>query len=58
MLAKLPDKAREGMIAMIPLGKIIPPLEIARAHLFLASDESNFITGQCIFVDGGMSVGI
>jgi NAD(P)-dependent dehydrogenase (short-subunit alcohol dehydrogenase family) len=58
MLAKLPDKARDAMIAMIPLGKIIPPIEIARAHLFLASDESNFITGQCIFVDGGMSVGI
>jgi 3-oxoacyl-[acyl-carrier protein] reductase len=58
MLAKLPDKAREAMIGMIPLGKIIPPVEIARAHLFLASDESNFITGQCIFVDGGMSVGI
>jgi 3-oxoacyl-[acyl-carrier protein] reductase len=58
MLAKLPDKAREAMIGMIPLGKIIPPIEIARAHLFLASDESNFITGQCIFVDGGMSVGI
>jgi 3-oxoacyl-[acyl-carrier protein] reductase len=58
MLAKLPDKARDAMIAMIPLGKIIPPTEIARAHLFLASDESNFITGQCIFVDGGISVGI
>jgi len=58
MLAKLPDKAREAMVAMIPLGQIIPPIEIARAHLFLASDESNFITGQCIFVDGGMSVGI
>jgi 3-oxoacyl-[acyl-carrier protein] reductase len=58
MLAKLPDKAREAMIGMIPLGQIIPPIEIARAHLFLASDESSFITGQCIFVDGGMSVGI
>jgi 3-oxoacyl-[acyl-carrier protein] reductase len=28
------------------------------AHVFLASDESAFITGQVIFVDGGMSVGI
>jgi 3-oxoacyl-[acyl-carrier protein] reductase len=58
MLSKLPDKARDAMKAMIPLGEIIPPIEIARAHLFLASDESSFITGQCIFVDGGMSVGI
>jgi 3-oxoacyl-[acyl-carrier protein] reductase len=58
MLAKLPDKARDAMKAMIPLGEIIPPIEIARTHLFLASDESSFITGQCIFVDGGMSIGI
>ena len=28
-----------------------------KAHLFLASDDANFITGQTLFVDGGMSVG-
>ena len=58
MLQAVPEKMREKMIEMIPLGEAIPPIDIARAHLFLASDEANFITGQCIFVDGGMSVGI
>lgn len=58
MLAALPEKARAAMIEKIPLGELIPPVEIARAHLFLASDEAGFITGQCLFVDGGMSVGI
>lgn len=58
MLAAVSDKARETMLSKIPLGEYIPPIEIARAHLFLASDEANFITGQTLFVDGGMSVGM
>jgi len=58
MLQAVPEKMREKMIDLIPLGEPIPPIDIARAHLFLASDEANFITGQCLFVDGGMSVGI
>ncbi len=57
MLAKVPEKMREAMLSKIPLGQAIPPIEIARAHLFLCSDEANFITGQTLFVDGGMSVG-
>ena len=58
MLAALPEKAREALVSRIPMGETIPPVEIARAHLFLASDDSRFVTGQCLFVDGGMSVGI
>jgi 3-oxoacyl-[acyl-carrier protein] reductase len=58
MLAKVPEKIRDMMISKIPLGEPIPSLDIARAHLFLSSDEANFITGQTLFVDGGMSVGI
>jgi len=58
MLRAVPEKMREKMIERIPLGEPIPPIDIARAHLFLASDEAGFITGQCLFVDGGMSVGI
>ncbi len=57
MLAEVPEKMREAMLAKIPLGRPLPPLEIAKAHLFLASDDANFITGQTLFVDGGMSVG-
>jgi NAD(P)-dependent dehydrogenase (short-subunit alcohol dehydrogenase family) len=40
---------------MIPLGRHASPEEIARAVLFLACDESSFITGATIPVDGGMS---
>ncbi|MCK9523871.1 MAG: SDR family oxidoreductase [Proteobacteria bacterium] len=58
MLAAVSDQARQAMLDKIPLGEYIPPIEIARAHLFLASDEANFITGQTLFVDGGMSVGM
>lgn len=58
MLAAVPEKVREQMIQRIPMGQAIPPIEIAKAHLFLASDDAGFITGQCLYVDGGMSVGI
>jgi 3-oxoacyl-[acyl-carrier protein] reductase len=58
MLAEVPEKMRELMIGKIPLGRAIPPVEIAKAHLFLSSDEASFITGQTLFVDGGMSIGI
>jgi 3-oxoacyl-[acyl-carrier protein] reductase len=58
MLQAIPEKMKEKMIERIPLGEPIPPMDIARAHLFLSSDEANFITGQCVFVDGGMSVGV
>jgi 3-oxoacyl-[acyl-carrier protein] reductase len=44
-------------ISRIPLGRIGQPEDIASLLLFLASDESDFITGQVIYVDGGMSIG-
>ncbi|MFO1091299.1 MAG: SDR family oxidoreductase [Hyphomicrobiales bacterium] len=37
----------------IPLGRVGTPNEIAKAVLFLASDDSSFITGSELFVDGG-----
>jgi NAD(P)-dependent dehydrogenase (short-subunit alcohol dehydrogenase family) len=58
MLAGVPDPIREKIVAQVPVGRIAAPEEIAAVHVFLASDDAAFITGQVLFVDGGMSVGI
>jgi NAD(P)-dependent dehydrogenase (short-subunit alcohol dehydrogenase family) len=41
------------MTQTVPLGRLGEPNETAAAALFLASDESSFITGTELFVDGG-----
>lgn len=55
-LAENPDQAGELVDALsssTPLGRAADPAEIASAVLFLASDQSSFITGSELFVDGG-----
>jgi NAD(P)-dependent dehydrogenase (short-subunit alcohol dehydrogenase family) len=49
------DKAAELFEENIPLGRHASPEEIARTVLFLAGDESSFVTGVTLSVDGGMS---
>lgn len=58
MTAGIPEKIMDGLIAKIPFRKLAEPEDIAAAHLFLASDEAAYITGQVLFVDGGISIGI
>jgi len=49
---------KQAYEAGIPLGWIAEPADIAPAYVFLASDESRYVTGASIVVDGGLSVGI
>lgn len=52
------DIIRHMVEERVPLKRMGKPEEVAKLHLFLASDDSSFITGQVIFIDGGVSVGI
>lgn len=56
MTDKLTEEQRSAMLARIPLNRLGVPGDVAQACLFLASPESDYITGQTIVVDGGMSM--
>lgn len=55
MTAVLSDALKQKILEKIPLSRIGKPEEIAGAALFLASDLSQYVTGQVIVVDGGMT---
>ncbi len=56
MTAELSDSVRAEYAKVIPLGKMGSAAEVAKVCLFLASDESSYITGQTIAVDGGLTM--
>ncbi|MEP7069737.1 MAG: SDR family oxidoreductase [Usitatibacter sp.] len=51
-----PAQARKDFIARQPMGRLASAEEIAETFVYLVSDESSFMTGQAVFVDGGMSL--
>jgi NAD(P)-dependent dehydrogenase (short-subunit alcohol dehydrogenase family) len=51
-----PVQARKDFIARQPMGRLATAEEMAETFVYLVSDESSFMTGQAIFVDGGMSL--
>jgi NAD(P)-dependent dehydrogenase (short-subunit alcohol dehydrogenase family) len=57
-LVNSPEEERQfkaAMVAQVPLGRMGQPVEVANVAVFLASDDSSFIAGAEIFVDGGMA---
>ncbi len=56
MTDKLTEEQRQAMIKVIPLAREGTADEIAHAVVFLATDDSNYITGQVIQVDGGLGM--
>jgi 3-oxoacyl-[acyl-carrier protein] reductase len=56
MTAPLPDEIKQNMIEGAYLKRMAEPEDIAKAILFMASDDANFITGQMLLVDGGFSL--
>ena len=56
MTSGLPEPVKEAALAFIPAKKMGTPEDVARAVAFLASDDSGYINGQILQVDGGMAM--
>jgi NAD(P)-dependent dehydrogenase (short-subunit alcohol dehydrogenase family) len=53
LVGRQPPEAIARIVSTIPMGRMGSPEEIAKAALFLASDDSSLVTGIELFVDGG-----
>ena len=56
MTDAIPEKIKTDLIGKIPMGRIGDPEDIANVVLFLVSEDSAYITGQVVCVDGGMTM--
>ena len=56
MTDALPDALRDKMLAEIPLARFGTGADIAKAVVFLASDDASYVTGQVLSVNGGMTM--
>jgi acetoacetyl-CoA reductase len=56
MVAAVPEKVLEGIIAQIPVGRLGKSSEIARCVAFLAGDDGAFITGSTLTINGGQYI--
>ena len=53
MVRAVPEKVLDSIVSQIPVGRLGEPEEIARCVVFLASDDSGFITGSTLSANGG-----
>jgi meso-butanediol dehydrogenase / (S,S)-butanediol dehydrogenase / diacetyl reductase len=53
-----PEATRDALIARQPLGRLARPDEIAKAIVYLASDDAAFVTGEALVIDGGIMAGL
>jgi len=56
MGGEVTNEMRDKFVSTVPMGRLSTPLDMANAALFFASDESTFITGVCMEVDGGRCI--
>lgn len=56
MVMKMPENVLDTMKSKVPLQRLGAPEEIAKAYLFLASEDSSYVNGTVISVDGGMTI--
>ena len=52
---KNPERTRAALVEQIPIGRIGEPADVAAMAVYLASDESSFVTGAEMVLDGGLS---
>ncbi|MBG9773047.1 hypothetical protein ABD71_08200 [Brevibacillus laterosporus] len=56
MALKVPEKVLSNLISQIPLHRLGQPSDIAKAYLFLASDDADYVNGTVLEVNGGLSI--
>ena len=54
MTDKIDEKFKESIVSKIPSGRLGEPEDVANAVLFLASNQSNYINGETLHINGGM----
>jgi 3-oxoacyl-[acyl-carrier protein] reductase len=54
MVATVPEKVIQQLVATVPLQRLGKPADIAKAYLYLASEDSDYVTGTVLHVDGGI----
>lgn len=56
LTASLPEKTRQELLSLIPLGRYGRPEDVAEAVAFIVSEDASYITGQVLSIDGGIAM--